>query len=554
MVPPGCPDVGIHSIERLRGRVTLAAVRIPTAIIGNGGAAAEAVLALRARGYTGEIHLFADNDHAPYNPMLGPYLVAGKIPLDRAFPFGGEQAFYGANKVTAHLGEPVVSLDAEARRLITASGSEYEYERCLVATGARPSVPPISGLREALAGADGMPRAGTAEGAPGAEMADKAPAGGYAVPARRVFTLQTLDDALALKRAVDELLACHREPASGPVELRGAMADRPCAAVVGASFAGVKIAAVLHGLGLKVILIEREASILPLAAHSEAARIMEAHLLDLGYGLRLGAALRAVAVRDAAAPDGSGTGAPTTAGHAMPDAAGAAPPGGGKTPPAGGALAAGVSAALPAGAKGKIRLDFGALPGAADPGGAGGTACEEGAAHEDVDLLVVCTGNRPALGFLAPGQVDLGAGIMVDETMSSNVPGLYAAGDVAQGKNLASGRHEIIGSWSSARYQGRAAGFSLAGEASGYLGGIPHNITHVGRMLFASVGCVDDYEKVSISREGDSWEMKLWREGRLVGVNLLDRCLSAGVVKQAFLKAAMGAAGETEATWTSFSG
>ena len=46
-------------------------MKVPLAIIGNGGAAAEAVLALRANGYQDEIHLFADNRHAPYNPMLG---------------------------------------------------------------------------------------------------------------------------------------------------------------------------------------------------------------------------------------------------------------------------------------------------------------------------------------------------------------------------------------------------------------------------------------------------------------------------------------------------
>jgi hypothetical protein len=95
---------------------------------------------------------------------------------------------------------------------------------------------------------------------------------------------------------------------------------------------------------------------------------MEAHLLAEGYELRLGAALAGLEM----AP-----------------------------PPAG---------AAPGSGSGKIRLNFAALPGAADPGGAGGTACEESATQEDVDLVVVCTGTRPSLGFLTPGQVDLGDG------------------------------------------------------------------------------------------------------------------------------------------------
>jgi NADPH-dependent 2,4-dienoyl-CoA reductase/sulfur reductase-like enzyme len=454
-------------------------VSLPIAIVGNGGAAAEAVLALRANGHRGEIHLFADNDHAPYNPMLGTYVVSGKIPAERAFPFGDAQTFYGANAVTTHLGAPVAHLDAEARELTTASDETYGYENCLVASGAKPAVPPIRGLREALA-------------------ESRAP------DERRVFTLQTLDDALALKHVVDGLLAtAGRAGAAEPG------AARPLrAAVVGASFAGVRIASVLHELGFKVSLAEREASIVPLAAHPEAARLMEAHLLAEGYELRLGAALAGVQV-GAGADDG--------------------------TP-------------------GKIRLDFGALPGAADPGGAGGTACDDSAAQDEVDLLVVCTGNRPALSFLTPGQVDVGAGIFVDEQMRSSIPTLRAAGDVAQGKNLLSGRREIIGLWSSARYQGRAAGRSLAGAPSGYLGGLPHNITRVGRLLFASMGCVDDYDKVTITHDQDSWQVRLSREGRLVGVNLVDCCLSAGVMKQAFLRAATGATSDLEATWTSFNG
>ncbi len=124
---------------------------IPVAIIGNGAAAAEAVRALREHGYAGEIHLFADNDHGPYNPMLGTYVVSGAIPSERAFPFGAGWTFYDSYGVTAHLGTAVTALDPGAQSFSTADGSSYEYERCLLATGARPSLPPITGLREAVA-------------------------------------------------------------------------------------------------------------------------------------------------------------------------------------------------------------------------------------------------------------------------------------------------------------------------------------------------------------------------------------------------------------------
>jgi hypothetical protein len=71
-------------------------------------------------------------------------------------------------------------------------------------------------------------------------------------------------------------------------------------------------------------------------------------------------------------------------------------------------------------------------------------------------------------------------------------------------------------------------------------------------MLFASMGCVRDYDSVNICRYGDTMQIKVWQEGRLAGVNLLDCCHDAGAMKQALLRAATGAVTETEATWTSF--
>lgn len=434
---------------------------IPIAIIGNGAAAAETVIALRAGGYSGEIHLFADNDHGPYNPMLGPYVVKEKISRERAFPFGYGRSFYDTHAVTAHVQTTVTALDPREQSFTTADGATYRYERCVLATGARPALPPIKGLREAVAD-----------------------------PSAPVYTIQTFADALLLQEAI-----------AGAKSRAAAEARPPRAAVVGASFAGVKVADVLHELGFHVTLVEREASILPLSAHPWCARLLEEHLLREGYDLRLGAAL---------------AGVDTTSG--------------------------------------RVRLDFGALPGVSDPGGAGGTACEESMAQDEVDLVVACTGSRPALGFLAPGSVDMGVGILVDEQMRSSIPTLYAAGDVAQGRNLLSGRHEIIGLWASARYQGRAAGRSLAGVPSGYRGSVPHNITHVGKRLFASVGCTREYDDITTCSDGESYQLRVWQDGRLAGVNLIDRCLAAGALKQGLLRAATGAVSEMEATWTSFSG
>ena len=73
-------------------------------------------------------------------------------------------------------------------------------------------------------------------------------------------------------------------------------------------------------------------------------------------------------------------------------------------------------------------------------------------------------------------------------------------------------------------------------------------------MLFASVGCVNDYDEVTVTRADAGWQVRLYQDGRLVGINLVDCCSAAGVIKQTLARAALGETSVMETTWTSFSG
>ena len=206
-------------------------------IIGNGAAAAEAALAVRAAGYHGELDLFADNPHPPYNPMLGPYYVSGAISQRCCFPFGGAE-FYGRNRVRTHLSDGVVELAPQQKRLTTAAGDQYSYRACLVASGAQTAFPPIPGLD-----------------APG------------------VHALRSFDDAVRLKSAA--ALAVAR----GAEEQR-----RPRGLVLGASFAGLKVADALHDAGMDVCIVEKEPVVLPLAILPDCGALIEQHLRERATG------------------------------------------------------------------------------------------------------------------------------------------------------------------------------------------------------------------------------------------------------------------------------
>jgi NADPH-dependent 2,4-dienoyl-CoA reductase/sulfur reductase-like enzyme len=159
-----------------------------------------------------------------------------------------------------------------------------------------------------------------------------------------------------------------------------------------------------------------------------------------------------------------------------------------------------------------------------------------GTESEVADLLVMCIGVKANTGFINRKQVGIDRGILVDEHMRTNMPGLYAAGDVTQGKNLLSGESEMIGLWSNARSQGRTAGRNMAGGNESFRGNIPHNITHFMGMDFVGIGTVSGYDRMERKYDGKTSVQLFWKDGLLSGANFLDSYTGSGVVKNALMK------------------
>jgi NADPH-dependent 2,4-dienoyl-CoA reductase/sulfur reductase-like enzyme len=83
-------------------------------------------------------------------------------------------------------------------------------------------------------------------------------------------------------------------------------------------------------------------------------------------------------------------------------------------------------------------------------------------------LAVVGVGVEPAVSFLAGSGITIDNGILVDAKYETNVPGIYAAGDVASFFDSLFGRRRRIEHWSNAKYQGSEIGRILAGADGGY--------------------------------------------------------------------------------------
>ena len=86
----------------------------------------------------------------------------------------------------------------------------------------------------------------------------------------------------------------------------------------------------------------------------------------------------------------------------------------------------------------------------------------------DADLAVVGVGVDPVTGFLEGSGIELDNWIVVNERFETNVPDVYAAGDVANFYDPLFGRRRRIEHWSNANYQGTEVGKILAGGDGAY--------------------------------------------------------------------------------------
>jgi 3-phenylpropionate/trans-cinnamate dioxygenase ferredoxin reductase subunit len=161
---------------------------------------------------------------------------------------------------------------------------------------------------------------------------------------------------------------------------------------------------------------------------------------------------------------------------------------------------------------------------------------KDSAESEEADLMVMCIGVKANTGFIERKQVAVDRGILVDGYMRTSAPGLFAAGDVAQGTNPLTGSTEIIGLWSNARYQGRTAGRNMAGKNEFFPGNIPHNMIHFMGMDFVGMGDVKDCDRMEKKFDGKRFIQLFWKNGFLTGANFLDSYIESGPIKYALMK------------------
>lgn len=139
----------------------------------------------------------------------------------------------------------------------------------------------------------------------------------------------------------------------------------------------------------------------------------------------------------------------------------------------------------------------------------------------DCDMVVIGKGVSPNLSSIKGTEIEAGFGILVNDRMETNVPNVYAAGDIAEGHDRARGKHWVNALWSSAVWQGRVAGYNMAGRRVSYPGDVGLNSVSFGDKSLITLGKIrpeeGDEAVLFLDRRRKEYRRLVFSDGRLVG-------------------------------------
>ena len=109
---------------------------------------------------------------------------------------------------------------------------------------------------------------------------------------------------------------------------------------------------------------------------------------------------------------------------------------------------------------------------------------------EDVpaDLVITATGVKPNLAFLKGSGIETDDGIIVNNRLQTNHPHIYAAGDVAQGRDFSTGKLTVQAIQPTATEHGHIAALNMAGNPVEHHGSINMNVLDTLGLISHSFG------------------------------------------------------------------
>ncbi len=303
-------------------------------ILGAGPAGVIAAETIRKHAPQDSITIVGDEPEPPYSRMAIPYLLAGNI-AESGTHLRHTPGHFDKLNITIKQAR-AKSVDTHARSVALSDGSQIAYDRLLIATGSRPSTPPIPGIQQA-----------------------------------GVHTCWTLADARKIMALA--------QPGARVLQM-------------GAGFIGCIIMEALVQRGVKLTVVEMGDRMVPRMMGPTAGGMIKSWCEQKGITVITGARVEAI---DAEAP---------------------------------------LSARLSNGQR------------------------------IAADLVINATGVKPAIDFLEGSAIKCLLGVLTDEHMQTNIPGVYAAGDCAEAFDAITGQTIVSAIQPNAADQARIAALNMVGR------------------------------------------------------------------------------------------
>jgi NAD(P)H-nitrite reductase large subunit len=123
----------------------------------------------------------------------------------------------------------------------------------------------------------------------------------------------------------------------------------------------------------------------------------------------------------------------------------------------------------------------------------GNTAHMKNGETAPFDVLVLAVGVKPNVSLIKDAGGAVGRGIAVNGRMETSLPGVYAAGDCAEGEDVSSGARRVLAIMPNAYLQGHAAGVNMAGGEESFDNAVPMNaIGFFGLHLMTAGACTGE--------------------------------------------------------------
>lgn len=373
------------------------------AIIGGSAAGISCIESIRRFDKKSAITLVGEESFKLYSRCLLSYFLAGDIGESKLY--FKDTDFFESNNVEAILGVRAEAIDKKARKILLRNKKTIDFDRLLIAAGARSRMLDIPGI-----------------------------------DSKGVYALRTIEDA----RGIEGMLKTARS-----------------AVVLGGGLIGLKAAYAINARGVSVKVVVKSGQVLSQILDAKAASLVQAKIQEKGIAVMKG-------------------------------------------------------------------LEASQIIG---KGAVEGVLLDDGSALE-CQIVIIGKGVEPNIELAKAAGIDSRKGIVTNDYLQTSADGIFAAGDVAETRDIASGKSALNAIWPCAVEQGKIAGKNMADVKTKYDGSLAMNSIEFFGLPVISMGLTrppsDEYEELTAYDERKALYKKV-----ILKDNVIRGYAAAGAIENA---------------------